>query len=146
MIIDLILDRKDGTPYDPKEFYNDVMEYESVFNLDRSISSALDYGDEKEVKKALCDYIINQGYNKNICNYINDVRWLESDVTTDRLNSDIDRITKELNNFFHDEDIQATVTSNSYVREQMMKVMDDIISAIEDYKDELRQTDKRQKL
>jgi hypothetical protein len=146
MIIDLILDRKDGTPYNPKEFYNDVMEYESVFNLDRSISSALDYGDEKEIKKALCDYVINQGYNKNIRNYINDVRWLESDVTTDRLNSDIDRITKELNNFFHDEDIQATVTSNSYVREQMMKVMDDIISAIEDYKDELRQTDKRQKL
>ena len=122
------------------------MEYESDFNLDRSISSALDYGDEKAVRKALCDYVINQGYNKNICNYINDVRWLESDVTTDRLNSDIDRITKELNNFFHDEDIQATVTSNSYVREQMIKVMDDVISAIEDYKDELRQTDKRQKL
>lgn len=146
MIIDLILDRKDGTPYNPKEFYNDIMKYESDFNLDRSISNALDYGDEKAVRKALCDYIINQGYNKNICNYINDVRWLESDVTTDRLNSDIDKITKELNNFFHDEDIQATVTSNSYVREQMMKVMDDIISAIEDYKDELRQTDKRQKL
>ena len=71
---------------------------------------------------------------------------MESDVTTDRLNSDIDRITKELNNFFHDEDVQATVTSNSYVREQMIKVMDDIISSIEDYKDELRQTDKRQKL
>ena len=146
MIIDLILDRKDGTPYNAIDFYRDVMEYESDFNLDRSISSALDYGDEKAVRKALCDYVINQGYNKNICNYINDVQWLKSDVTNDRLNSVIDRITKEFNMFFDDEEIQVTVTSNSYVREQMMKVMDDIISAIEDYKDELRQTDKRQKL
>ena len=146
MIIDLILDRKDGTPYNAFDFYRDVMEYESDFNLDRSISSALDYGDEKAVRKALCDYVINQGYNKNICNYINDVQWLKSDVTNDRLNSVIDRITKEFNMFFDDEEIQVTVTSNSYVREQMMKVMDDIISAIEDYKDELRQTDKRQKL
>ena len=146
MIIDLILDRKDGTLYNAFDFYRDVMEYESDFNLDRSISSALDYGDEKAVRKALCDYVINQGYNKNICNYINDVQWLKSDVTNDRLNSVIDRITKEFNMFFDDEEIQVTVTSNSYVREQMMKVMDDIISAIEDYKDELRQTDKRQKL
>lgn len=27
MIIDLILDRKDGTPYSPRKFYHDTMAY-----------------------------------------------------------------------------------------------------------------------
>ena len=64
MIIDLILDRKDGVEYDPKEFYTQVREYEEEFNNRYDdISRALDSGTEKDVKKALCHYIKNNGYN-----------------------------------------------------------------------------------
>lgn len=76
MIIDLILDRKGGQEYNAREFYYDVMEYESTFNFNREISRAMDGGTEQDVKKALCDYVINQHYNSEICYYINSVNWL----------------------------------------------------------------------
>lgn len=76
MIIDLILDRKDGQEYNSHEFYYNVMEYESTLNLNRGISIAMDEGTENDVKKSLCDYVINQGYNLKICDYINSVNWL----------------------------------------------------------------------
>ena len=76
MIIDLILDRKDGNEYNAREFYYEVLEYESTCISDREISRAMDGGTEQDVKKALCDYVINQGYNSEICYYINSVNWL----------------------------------------------------------------------
>ena len=76
MIIDLILDRKDGHEYNARDFYCDVMEYESTCISNRAISRAMDYGTENDVKKALCDYVINQRYNTEICTYINSVNWL----------------------------------------------------------------------
>ena len=76
MIIDLILDRKGGNEYNAHDFYCDVMEYESTFNFNRAISRAMDGGTEQDVKKALCDYVINQRYNTGICTYINSVNWL----------------------------------------------------------------------
>ena len=76
MIIYLILDRKDGHEYNARDFYCDVMEYESTFNFNRAISRAMDYGTENDVKKALCDYVINHRYNTEICTYINSVNWL----------------------------------------------------------------------
>ena len=51
MIIDLILDRKDGHEYNAREFYYEVLEYESTFNFNRAISRAMDYGTENDVKK-----------------------------------------------------------------------------------------------
>ena len=76
MIIDLILDRKDGYKYNVEDFYRDCVEYGEVgFEITR----ALDSGTEKDVKQALCDYIIENGYNKNICKYINSVNWLDDD-------------------------------------------------------------------
>ena len=75
MIIDLILDRKDGKEYDPRKFYSDVLKYEDwLRNYD--ISSAMDYGTERDVKRAICDYIRRNGYNTDICNYVNSVKWL----------------------------------------------------------------------
>lgn len=71
MIIDKILDRKDGQKYNDKKFYNEVTEYGNAF-----IANALDTGTEQDVKKALCDYIISQDYNPDICNYINSVKWI----------------------------------------------------------------------
>ena len=76
MIIDLILDRKYNEEttgydsYDPYEFYREVMSYESIFELPRDISSALDYGTEDDVRNALCKYIDEQQYNPKIQKYV----------------------------------------------------------------------------
>ena len=83
MIIYWILDRKYNEEttgydsYDPYEFYREVMSYESIFELPRDISSALDYGTEDDVRNALCKYIDDQQYNPNIKNYVNSKTWLE---------------------------------------------------------------------
>lgn len=77
MIIDLILDRKDGYKYNPKEFYNEVMEYGDIWpELADPITRAMDSGTEQDVKNELCLYITKCGYNPQICNYINSVEWL----------------------------------------------------------------------
>lgn len=86
MIIDLILDRKENankvvrdgklyiTPeYNAKRFYNDVAGYEEI---GYGIGDALDGGEEKDVKRELCNYIKENGYNEAICDYINSVNWL----------------------------------------------------------------------
>lgn len=81
MIIDLILDRKDGVEYNPHEFYNKVRKYES-YNMsslpDNTISIAMDYGTNEDVKKVLCEYIIEGGYNPKICDYINSQQWIKN--------------------------------------------------------------------
>lgn len=77
MIIDLILDRKDGAKYSPREFYFAVLEYRDIWpELSDPITKALDGGTEKDIKRALCDYVLTQGYNPEICDYINRVSWL----------------------------------------------------------------------
>lgn len=77
MIIDLILDRKDGVPYDPRKFYYEILGYENTFNFDFSISETLDYGSELDVKNTLKKYIKTQGYNEDINQYIDSVNWLK---------------------------------------------------------------------
>ena len=76
MIIDLILDRREGTPYDPKTFYNSCMDYGSIAD---EITRAMDAGTEENIKAALCAYIDEQEYNPEIKNYIHSVKWLESE-------------------------------------------------------------------
>ena len=77
MIIDLILDRKDGQPYNAREFYNDVMQYAETWpELANPITRAMDEGDENDVRRELCAYIDNQDYNPAIKEYINSVQWL----------------------------------------------------------------------
>jgi len=73
MIIDLILDRKDGADYVPKKFYRDALTYGKVGN---EITKAMDYEEEQDVKKALEDYIIDNEYSSDIISYINSVNWL----------------------------------------------------------------------
>lgn len=74
MIIDLILDRKNGDHYSPREFYNAVMEYGKVGHL---ITEMMDEGTELSVKAALCRYIVDNGYDSKVCEYIISVNWLE---------------------------------------------------------------------
>ena len=79
MIIDLILDRKDNEKLDGKDsykahdFYFDVMRYGKIGD---EITSAMDYGTEADVKRALCNYIDNNEYNPEIKNYINAKAWI----------------------------------------------------------------------
>ena len=105
MIIDLILDRRDleqdlteqgatmadyiefydalpeqqkifsPTPYEAGAFYREVRAYD-VGPVGDAILRAMDYGTEDDVKKALCRYIIECGYNPEICNFINAAEWL----------------------------------------------------------------------
>ena len=77
MIIDLILDRKDGDEYDARKFYRRVTEYGKV---GFEISYAMDCGDESDVKKALCGYIFDNDYNPAIEDYINSVQWLDGTI------------------------------------------------------------------
>lgn len=77
MIIDLILDRQDGAEYSPRRFYNEVMDYGSIWpEICDPISRAMDYGEEEDVKRELCRYIDEQGYSPDIKDYINEVNWL----------------------------------------------------------------------
>lgn len=61
-------------PYNPKKFYNEVMGYDKIFGT--NISEVMDYGEEDDVKQALCNYIISNDYNPEICDYISSVNWL----------------------------------------------------------------------
>lgn len=76
MIIDLILDRREGEPYEAEEFYGYVMEYETLFDMPRDISRAMDSGDEAAVKAALCEYLLTNGYNEKLCEYVRRQKWL----------------------------------------------------------------------
>lgn len=73
MIIDKILDRKDGELYKARDFYFNVLQYGSTGD---EITRAMDGGTEDDVKKALCDYITGNEYNPQICDYIKSVEWL----------------------------------------------------------------------
>lgn len=73
MIIDKILDRKDGAPYKPKKFYDDVSIYGGY---GFTIANMMDSGEEKDVKKILCQYIKDNDYDEDIITYINSVDWL----------------------------------------------------------------------
>lgn len=78
MIIDLILDRKDGAEYNAKRFYNNCMSYNTTFKgIADEITRAMDEGTEEDVKYELCKYIFNNNYNMEICKYINSVKWLQ---------------------------------------------------------------------
>lgn len=76
MIIDLILDRKDGVEYNPHDFYIRCRQYEE--DIDGvEITKAMDYGTDADVKEALCAYIIDFGYNPQIIKYVLSVPWIE---------------------------------------------------------------------
>ena len=80
MIIDKILDRKDGEKYNARLFYIDTVKSSTIFNDNNDrynkIALALDSGDNKDVQKQLNLYIIENDYNSNIIEYINSVEWI----------------------------------------------------------------------
>ena len=83
MIIDLILDRKDDIEggyddtYNAHDFYIDCMEYSGIFDgIADGITRAMDEGTEEDIKNELCSYILKCGYNPQICDFVNSVKWL----------------------------------------------------------------------
>lgn len=76
MIVDAILDRKDGCSYNPMQFGVYVASEEKIFNLGCGIEDAIEEADEEELKAALCRYIENNGYNPKIKDYIHSVEWM----------------------------------------------------------------------
>lgn len=76
MIIDLILDRKCGSSYSPKEFRRRVAEYGETWpEMAAPILEAMDNGTDGTIKAALCQYVIGNEYNPEICDYICSVSW-----------------------------------------------------------------------
>lgn len=73
MIVDRILDRKDGKPYSAHDFYMDCLGYGRIGD---DITRAMDFGTEEEVKRALCKYVVENEYNPLICDYICRINWL----------------------------------------------------------------------
>lgn len=74
MIVDIILDRKDGVPYREehmKDIYDQAMFFEYM-----NLASVLDSGTEEDIKQALKNYIDNEGYRQDIKEYIDSVNWL----------------------------------------------------------------------
>ena len=79
MLIDLILDRKDGQPYNARQFYNEVSDYIDVFPSYMDVTRAMDSGTEADVQRALCEYVAREEYNPALTAYIRSVQWLTSD-------------------------------------------------------------------
>lgn len=86
MIVDRILDRKDGEPYNAKNFYNYCMDEMMDFGyyIGGEITRAMDSRTNADVQEALCKYILEQDYNPEICDYIRSVDWLDG---LEKLNS-----------------------------------------------------------
>lgn len=59
--------------YNAKRFYYNVFRYGEI---GYGIARAMDGGDEEDVKKELCKYIMDNGYNPEICDYVNSRKWL----------------------------------------------------------------------
>ena len=103
MIIDLILDRKDGIEYNAHNFYNDCVAYGEVGH---GITYAMDYGSEEDVKAALKQYLVDNDYNLEIGKYIDSVEWL---TNGDALIHGVLQLEKMKNNEITDECIQKKV-------------------------------------
>ena len=77
MIIDAILDRKDGMMYSSANFISYCQSEIDVMGLDYKFPSYINNGDEEKAKKDLCRYIDEQNYNPEIKTYIGSVEWCE---------------------------------------------------------------------
>ena len=77
MLVDLILDRRDGVSYSPSEFEEEVKEYCETFPSYIPVYKALLGGSEDDVKDELCRYIDDKWYGSRLIkDYINSVNWL----------------------------------------------------------------------
>lgn len=76
MLIDKILDRRDGEEYSPRDLYNYLQEEGEVFAFYWDYARIMDEGTEKEMQDALCEYVTASGYRLDVCDYVRSVDWL----------------------------------------------------------------------
>lgn len=82
MIIDIILDRKEGAiDYAPETHLKAIYDYATDARMS-DIARALDSGNEDDVKAALMCYISTCGYPLELLDYIASVRWTSEDDAT----------------------------------------------------------------
>jgi hypothetical protein len=91
MIIDIILDRREGAiNYDAATHLKAIYDYATFFHMN-NLAAAVDSGNEDDVKAALMDYVISGGCNPDIhhhnfldlCLFIKSVRWTEETEETE---------------------------------------------------------------
>lgn len=77
MIIDIILDRKDGAiSYDASKHLKAIYDYATDSGM-TELATAVDGGTEDDVKAALMCYISTCGYPLELLDYIAGVRWTD---------------------------------------------------------------------
>ena len=82
MIIDVILDRKDGAiSYDASKHLKAIYDYATDAHMS-DIAAAVDGGNENDVRAALMRYITACGYPSALLDYIASVRWTSEDDAT----------------------------------------------------------------
>lgn len=74
MIIDTIIDRRDGCAYGPDDMRYMYDEAEMFGFID--LARALDSGSDDEIRRELCRYIDDGGYRQEIKSYVNAVDWI----------------------------------------------------------------------
>jgi hypothetical protein len=74
MIIDVILDRRDGYEYTENSMKR-LYDYAMYFKFWK-LADALDNGDNEDIQRELCQYILDQDYNPELIDYINSVNWV----------------------------------------------------------------------
>lgn len=96
MIIDIILDRREGAiNYVPATHLKAIYDYATFFHMN-NLAAAVDSGTEDDVKAALMDYVISGGCNPDIhhrnfldlCLFIKAVRWTEETEETEKTEED----------------------------------------------------------
>lgn len=102
MVIDCIMDRKEGIEYDKNDFLEYVINENDDCLFDDLIF-ALELNKELETKVALSKYVVDNGYNPDICGYIWSVNWCDPDYP-ENLKSDFYRMKMLLCHFWYDQD------------------------------------------
>jgi hypothetical protein len=113
MIVDAILDRKDGVRYNPSEFYDYVSHFEET---GYGITRAMDGGTEEDVKRELKQYIDANNYNPAIKDYIDSVDWLVNIAEEDEKNEDeFDVYFKLVNEASSNDEVMCTISVDDFI-------------------------------
>ncbi len=78
MIIDLILDRKEGSSYSYENALKYIKEEQDIFKFEPDIYQAFLSKKEDSIKAALKSYVDSQNYNPEIKDYIDSISWAPS--------------------------------------------------------------------
>lgn len=101
MLIDAIFERYHGEyegnkrlgivhKFDRNQFLRYVKEEAEIFDFYKTVADALESKDENAAKLELCKYVVEEGYNSGLCDYILHREWTVDSITFPR-----DELTEE---------------------------------------------------